>query len=353
MIVLTLTWVVLFLMPLMFINFGQPFTFKRFLNHLHIPLSLFIAYFVNYYWLAPCYLMKGHRWHYLIVNLLLVTFLATGMHQWFVFSSHTWYKEVFEQDRISLISVGLHDSKWKLFYFGRDVFNMMVAGTVATTIRLSRSWALMRHQQVVFELERAEIENQLLKYQVYPHFLLNTLNNIYALVTIDKSKALAAINQLGALLRHVLYDNKESTIFLKDEVAFIDAYIELMMLRVPRNVEIRKNINIDKAPQARITPFIFISLIENAFKHGISTSTPCFISITIDADGDHITCDISNSNHPKQAADDSGSGIGLQQVRRRLDLYYSNQYEWTYGLEDNDCIYHSKITLYDTKLHHH
>ena len=90
---------------------------------------------------------------------------------------------------------------------------------------------------------------------------------------------------------------------------------------------------------------IFISLVENAFKHGISPTEPSFIHIRLEADQQTITCDIRNSNHPKNAGDHSGHGIGLQQVQRRLDLSYPGRYEWKRGVSEDGKTYHSQITL--------
>lgn len=90
---------------------------------------------------------------------------------------------------------------------------------------------------------------------------------------------------------------------------------------------------------------IFISLVENAFKHGISPTEPSFIHIRLEGDKHTITCDIENSNHPKTASDRSGHGIGLQQVQRRLDLSYPGHYQWQRGVSDDGKTYHSKITI--------
>ena len=99
-----------------------------------------------------------------------------------------------------------------------------------------------------------------------------------------------------------------------------------------------------------MAPFIFISLVENAFKHGVSPTEPSFISISMVSDGDKIECEIKNSNHPKTSSDKSGHGIGLEQVARRLDLAYAGKYEWERGVDEDENTYYSIITIYDTEL---
>ena len=102
--------------------------------------------------------------------------------------------------------------------------------------------------------------------------------------------------------------------------------------------------------EVRVAPLIFISLVENAFKHGVSPTEPSFISISMASDGDKIECEIKNSNHPKNSSDKSGHGIGLEQVARRLDLAYAGRYEWLRGVDNQNNVYFSKIIIYDTDL---
>ena len=178
-----------------------------------------------------------------------------------------------------------------------------------------------------------------LRNQINPHFLLNTLNNIYALTAFDTTKAQNAIQELSKMLRHILYDYQQPTVPLKDEAEFLENYVKLMKIRLPQSVEVRSEFNIQNAQQS-VAPMIFISLVENAFKHGVSTTEPSFVHINISDDNDTIVCNIKNSNFPKPASDDSGHGIGLKQVLRRLELAYPDNYTW-----ENGKTYHSVIRL--------
>jgi len=122
-------------------------------------------------------------------------------------------------------------------------------------------------------------------------------------------------------------------------------YIELMKIRVTDNVKIDANLNVRPDDSTPVAPLIFISLIENAFKHGISPQGKGEIKIDLNqVDGD-ITCEIHNTCYPKRENDKSGSGIGLEQVSRRLELIYPDRYTWEKGKTEDGKEYYSKITI--------
>ena len=145
------------------------------------------------------------------------------------------------------------------------------------------------------------------------------------------------------MLRHILYDYQQPTVTISDEVEFLQNYVNLMRIRMSDSVNVQFQTSIAN-PQQEVAPMLFISLVENAFKHGVSPSEPSFIHILIEGTDNQIICDIKNSNHPKAASDHSGHGIGLEQVQRRLDLSYPDHYEWQYG-PTADGIYQSRIVI--------
>ncbi len=122
-------------------------------------------------------------------------------------------------------------------------------------------------------------------------------------------------------------------------------YIELMKIRVTDHVKIDTNINIQPNDTTPVAPLIFISLIENAFKHGISPQGAGEIKIDLSQSGGNITCEIRNTCYPKRENDKSGSGIGLEQVSRRLELMYPNRYTWNKGTSADGKHYYSIITI--------
>lgn len=229
---------------------------------------------------------------------------------------------------------------------------MVLLVALAMAIRMSQHMKRVDDLRREAEKTRSEAELTNLRNQLNPHFLLNTLNNIYALIAIDPDKAQGAVQELSKLLRHVLYDNQQDFVPLDKEVAFIKNYIELMKIRVSQSVNVTTDFNIDDNSRILIAPLIFISLIENAFKHGISYSAPSYIHILIEEEGGVVTCEIRNSYHPKSVNDKSGSGIGLEQVQKRLSLMYDGHYEWHRGTTEDGKEYFSiiKIDTHDSEM---
>ena len=190
---------------------------------------------------------------------------------------------------------------------------------------------------------RAENLNQqltYLKYQINPHFFMNTLNNIHALVDIDPEKAKESIIKLSKLMRYVLYDGNMRMSSLQKENDFIANYIELMRLRYSDKVDIRVDTD-SSFPDAMIASLITVTYVENAFKHGISYNKSSFIHITAHARNDrfHFTC--RNSKH-KESTEEHG-GVGLENTRKRLNLIYGDDY--TLNIEDTEDTYNVELDI--------
>ena len=211
-------------------------------------------------------------------------------------------------------------------------------------------WRNTEERLIQAEQEKTEAEWKNLRNQLNPHFLLNTLNNIYALIAFDSNRAQEAVQELSKLLRHVLDDNQMTYVPLQKELDFINNYISLMRIRLPQSVKINVQLN-EGNKNLHIAPLIFISLIENAFKHGVSPTEESFISISIQGHDDgNITCEIKNSYFPKDQLDKSGNGIGLEQVYRRLELSYPGNYQWSKGPSADRQTYTSCLTIQTANL---
>jgi hypothetical protein len=175
------------------------------------------------------------------------------------------------------------------------------------------------------EKEKLSSELQYLKYQLNPHFFMNTLNNIHALVDIDTDKAKSSIIELSKLMRYILYEATNSTISLSKEIQFLNNYVTLMKLRFTDKVHIEVDVP-SRVPELQIPPLLFISFLENAFKHGISYQKESFIKMKLQVDeaNKKIIFFCSNSNCGKN--EEKHHGIGLENVRRRLNLLYGENY---------------------------
>ena len=195
------------------------------------------------------------------------------------------------------------------------------------------------------ERKQKEVEAELawLKNQINPHFLFNTLNNISSLAQIDGEETQEAIMQLSDLLRYAMYETNKPKVRLDGEVDFMRNYIDLMKLRCNEMTTVSAQFAITE-PQLEVAPLLFISLVENAFKHGMDSNAPATIDIRLEQQDDTLVFLCDNTNNPKPTKDRSGSGIGLDNTRRRLDLLYPGRYTWEQEITPEN-IYHVKITI--------
>ncbi len=197
-------------------------------------------------------------------------------------------------------------------------------------------------QKHLKELERRNLEQQLeyLKYQINPHFFMNTLNNIHALVDIDPEKAKSTILELSKMMRFVLYEGNKTVVPLEREISFLQNYITLMKLRYTDKVRIQVDVA-QTLPNKDVPPLIFITFVENAFKHGVSYRQESFIDIAINIDNDTLVFTCNNSRIPQE--EEKHGGVGLANVRQRLDLIYGLNYEL--DINDDPQTYSVKLTL--------
>ncbi len=334
-----LCWSVLIIVPMFFHSSNDDWlvVFNRYVRWLGNPLAYLLVFYVNYLWLVPRFLLKKRDWKmFILMNLLI---LVTG-----ILVIDVWHWCV---TRL-LPEIGNNPPRRNMIKSQRyfwAVLTLILIIAMAVAVRMSQRWQHIEEARKEAEAARAEAELSNLRNQLNPHFLLNTLNNIYALIAFDQEKAQTAVGELSKLLRHVLYENQQDFVPLCKEADFMRNYIELMKIRVTDNVKINTNINIQPNDPTPVAPLIFISLIENAFKHGISPQGKGEISIDLNqVDGD-ITCEIHNTCYPKRENDKSGSGIGLDQVSRRLELMYPDRYTWEKGKTPDGQQYYSKIII--------
>lgn len=337
-----LGWAVLIVVPLFFHSSDDPWShvWTRYMRWLGTPLAYMLVFYINYLWVVPRYLIKKKDWKmFLLINVGVIALGLCAIDVWHVVSQNL-LTELPDQVRQN---PARRPSRVPRYFWAVLILCMFIALTVA--VRMYQRWQHVEDVRKEAEAARAEAELSNLRNQLNPHFLLNTLNNIYALIAFDANKAQLAVDELSRLLRHVLYDNQQSFVPLYKEVAFMHNYIELMRIRVTDGVRIETDIRIADDDATPIAPLLFISLLENAFKHGISPQGKGFIRIEMSQEQGTITCAITNSNYPKRANDKSGSGIGLEQVSKRLELIYHDRYTWDRGLNNDNTEYHSKIVV--------
>ena len=226
--------------------------------------------------------------------------------------------------------------------FAIDVVTYLLTASCALAVR-----SIMRLHKVELQLQEvkqqnAETELVWLKNQLNPHFLFNTLNNISSLVQIDADTAQESITQLSDLLRYALYETNKPEVKLADEVEFMNNFIHLMKLRFNEKVRVETVFEVPEQPVG-IAPMLFISTLENAFKHGVSSHEPSFIRATLHVEGSQIVFNCDNSNFPKKTDGRTGKGVGIENLQRRLGLLYPERSSYTQTLTDG--VYHVEIRI--------
>ena len=192
-------------------------------------------------------------------------------------------------------------------------------------------------RMVAMERHALQAEMDYLKYQINPHFFMNTLNNIHAMIDFDGEMAKQNVMELSHMLRHMLYDSSEQYTTLDKEVEFLNSYIKLMKIRYIDEVSIEFNTpKMSTCRRVKLPPLLFIVLVENAFKHGISYNHKSFIKISIAVDNDVLTCVVANSRHKQEAKQTERSGIGLNNITKRLDILFANTYTLTIDDTENN-----------------
>lgn len=199
-----------------------------------------------------------------------------------------------------------------------------------------------RERQKIIDQRNLEQQMEYLKYQVNPHFFMNTLNNIHALVDIDPERAKTTIVELSKMMRHILYEGSKKLIPLTREVEFLNLYVQLMRLRYTRKV----HINVDVPPQLpelKLPPLMLIIFVENAFKHGISYREESFIDIKVRVENKRLLFSCCNSKPTQVQRTNEKGGMGLQNVRQRLELLYDDDY--TLDINDGEKTYEVKLDI--------
>lgn len=351
-----LIWVCVFTSPILFFwRENEAIDSFDVLHRLYYPVASCLLFYLNYCLLIPHLLMPKHYRWFVCINLIAM-FGFTLFHELYLIKCVTHFPEFPMEphphrpppQEKEWITHGLNMDflhSRKPLFFVRDFLTLLLIGMLSVAVKLSWRWREAEMARKKAELARTEAELINLKNQTNPHFLLNTLNNIYALIGIDTDKAQKSLLQLSVLLRYVLYEDHAQPVPLTKEVDFIDTYVELMRLRFNEKVEIRKSLQVKEPEKICIASLIFISLVENAFKHGISSCEKCFISFSLTGNPERLVFTCENSNHPKTKSDKAPRGIGLQLIEGRLRHYYPDSYTWQYGPREDGKTYRSVITI--------
>lgn len=299
-----------------------------------IVLPMCVLYFLNFLFLVPKFLFGGKpAWFYLSNAFLLI---AWNLWEYLPRQPVEFPPEVVDQFGTNKL--------WAIYAV--SILMMFIVECLVILLAVGARYVIRTHEALVrAEEERrknTEAELTWLKNQLNPHFLFNTLNNISSLTQIDPDQAQERIGQLSDALRYALYDSEAEKVPLAGEVAFMENYIDLMALRCNEHTRVERSLRLPDH-EVLIAPLLFISLIENAFKHGVSARNDAVVRIDLHAEGGDLCFVCENTLFEKGTDDRSGSGIGLVNLRRRLELIYPGQY--TYNQSVTDGMYRVEIRL--------
>lgn len=316
-----MVWAAIFLVPVL--N-------SQMMSEMHINLEnvliawrqiapYFVIFLIHNAILAPRYMLRRKYWKYLLSDLALII----GVF-WLV----QVYEEHLADNLIAQTSINVSEAYRQASFSNLEVYWNVVLGFFMTGANtgIKLIYQSMRDEQQMEALKRQNLQAEMdyLKYQINPHFFMNTLNNIHALIDIDAESAKSAVIELSKMMRYVLYDSGHELISLNRDIQFLKNYIELMRIRYTDDVDIRVESPHDLPEQVSIPPLLLIVFVENAFKHGISYNHPSFIRIHVEYADGKVFATIENSRH---AAPDKQhpAGIGLENVRKRLALIYGEK----------------------------
>jgi len=296
-------------------------------NLVEFPLHIWVVY-VNIYWLIPYLIVKKKYKTYiggLAVLLAMVYVVRTGLNYVLVTQS-IWpeaegVQEAFTFNHIVAVVLG------ELYVIA-----------LATTIKITYDWIYELNRSRELKKVQLQMELDLLKSQIQPHFFFNTLNNLYAL-TLEKSNvAPSVVLKLSDIMQYVLYEVKEPSINLFDEVKYVQNYLDLERLRYGDRIEASIEIG-GVLENIKVPPLLFLPFIENCFKHGAYGDDPMEVAISFKNINDgFLYFKVENSFGCTEKTLKSG-GIGIQNVTRRLELLFQHNFELSYQIvNDKYCV---------------
>lgn len=363
-IIYTLMWIALYLSPLMGIYMrmsGNPhivFSWDEIINAWEFNTVWIVLFAIHNFLLAPLLIIKRRTWLYtaLVVVLLVATMFTLSA----IRPSHSKKRPApqrYECCEHDCMNAEMMASKQQpppmreggpLMMFGPGEVVAFFGGLLLMGMNLGVKLYFRSQEatKAITQIEKHALERQLqyLKYQVNPHFFMNTLNNIHALVDIDPERAKASIVELSKLMRYVLYEGNNRLTPLSREVQFLRNYVQLMSMRYTGNVSICLDVP-EVLPDSMLPPLLLVIFVENAFKHGISYRTKSFVEISLQPHGDRLLFSCRNSRPEIKHDENMKGGVGLSNVRRRLDLLFPGNYTLDIKEQEDTYTVHLDIPL--------
>lgn len=274
-----------------------------------VAASTSVAIFINIFWLMPKLFFNKKYWAYFPLVLLLS--VATLQIEEVLFVDY------FNEEELYFDWLGV-------------IFNLIIIGGVSAMIEMIN---LFEYKQRVAELEKEQLETQMqmLKAQLAPHFLFNTLNNLYFLIQENQEEASGMLIRFSNLLRHILYESNEERVSLKKEVDHIKEYLSLEEFRFGDTIEINNKMKL-VGENVMLAPFMLWPFLENAFKY-TDSSVKGQVDIVLTFEKNVLTYEVTN--FPIKKNSEKSGGLGLTNLKKRLEIEYSNNHKCHWGIDNN------------------
>lgn len=343
-------WGVLLLSPFWdTIVSGEPFpTWNRMLRYWLFISPAFLLFILNNYLFIPYLLEKKRIWQYSLSVIVLV-FAANFLFN-AVFPGVVPERRHFPPRHVTGVTAAMIDGNHPIkeppsrpkplpargdmsvqlslaFLRPHNALILLIVLVLSFNLCVRLSFGIVRNSEKMKELEKEALTAQLelLKYQINPHFLMNTLNNIHALIEIDMDRAQRSVIKLSKMMRYMLYDATDAFVELDKEVNLLSSYIELMRLRYNDKLKIYSYFP-DDTTGVMIPSQLLISFLENAFKHGVAQNRPSEICMSLQIDGSHLHFNCRNTIGDVSDKSEKSNGIGIENARKRLSLLYNKDY---------------------------
>ena len=314
-------WSIVIALPVYTLQGAKDFSHtKVYMEWIRLIPFLFI-FTINNSILVPHFLLKKQTLRYVILVLLLVSLVT--MLSPYLKHIQNWVFQSFDQKtRISPRRLTIRSFEYRI------ATNILISILV---VGFNNAIKLLIHREKEEKLreqkDKTHLKTELsfLRNQISPHFFMNTLNNIHALISFDTNQAQESVIQLSTMMRHLLNDSQTGTSTIKQEFDFIHSYINLMRIRYYDNVTI--NLHLDVPENNRTIPsLLFTSLVENAFKYGIDDTKTSFVNVSAHVKDEALFFEIANSKQDESPNKDTQTGLGLVNLEKQLKLLYGSHY---------------------------
>lgn len=280
----------------------------------HVAFNMLVAY-LNYFIFLPRFLERKKIRRY-----LLEFFIPFAIIMFF---------------RVHLQRYLVDGYAYEVEYFYSKIYIVQITATTLFVVifvgllRFAKDWFDLEAKKKEVENEKLTAELNFLKAQINPHFLFNTLNNLYYLAYTKSDNTTEVIAKLSQMMRYMIYESNHPKVLLSREIEYMENYISLERLRLNNQIPIRFTVE-GNVGAIKIAPLILITFLENAFKHGVSGNNPdAWVNLSLWLDGKECVFRVENSKPQTLTSGTEKSGIGLQNVKRRLELSYPGQHQLT------------------------